>query len=110
MATVFEELEPDPIPDPSVDPTELLAVINEFRISKPATVDDPLVNEPPPIPEPMTGFVDVPVESVLASTRESRIRIKPIFEEPVETEPVPIPEAPDNWYEPLLAVTVELQI
>jgi hypothetical protein len=110
MDTVFEELEPDPIPDPPVDSTELLAVTKEFKISKPAIVDDPLVNEPPPIPEPRTGLGEGTTEPVLASTRESRIRIKPIFEEPVEIEPVPIPEAPDNLCEPLIAVTVELQI
>jgi hypothetical protein len=104
ITIVSEELEPEPMPEPPVDDAELFAVTNEFKISKPATVEDPLSDEPLPIPEPTSTDDD---ERVLASTRDSRIRIKPVIEAPFETDPVPIPEPPDPRRELLLAVTVE---
>jgi hypothetical protein len=101
------ELQPDPSPDPPFDVAELLAVTNEFKISKPAIVEYPLVNELPPIPEPILASS---VEQVLALTCEFRIRIKPIIELPLATHPVPIPDDPSLDLELLLAVTVEFAI
>jgi hypothetical protein len=93
MGALAEEptLEPDPMAEPPVDIAALFAVTNELKISKPDSVEDPLVEEPPPIPELMSALE---VERVLASTRDSRIRMKPVIEVPLETYPIPIPEAP----------------
>jgi hypothetical protein len=89
------ELDPEPIPDPDFFLPELIAVTNELEISKPAIVQDPPLEEPPPIALPMSGGVPgAPVSHALASMQDSKIRMKPEIELPVETDPVPIPEPP----------------
>jgi hypothetical protein len=97
VPVVVIELDPEPIPDPHLVVAELIAVTNEFKISKPAIVQDPLLTEPPPIPLPIHGAlveVDVLAETAQALMQDSKIRMKPEIESPDVTDPVPIPEPP----------------
>jgi hypothetical protein len=73
ITSVIDELEPDPIPDPHLVIDELLAVTNEFKISKLVIVEYPLVNEPPPIPEPIyiSYPLHVAIDQALALTADS---------------------------------------
>jgi hypothetical protein len=52
---VDEELDPLPIPEPPWPVVWLRVSTAESRISTPKIAEDPLVNEPLPIPEPITG-------------------------------------------------------
>jgi hypothetical protein len=87
-------------------------VTNEFTISKPEIVEEPFSNEPPPIPEPIFGVLEVEVERVLALMREFKIRMKPHVIVPSDPDPlpVPIPEPPASFAQLLNAVTVEFTI
>jgi hypothetical protein len=58
IGPVGEELDPDPIPDPPFSVDELFAMTKEFRSSKPAIIEYPLVNEPPPMADPVLCWSD----------------------------------------------------